>query len=606
MATQHDTSTSTSTSTSEQQSGPLSTPRAVGGGSPASSFSSPLPHAHPLNGGSVVDTFEACAQTFITIDPASVFTTFSAKTCAELLPNLTDEQLNYEIQFNNDILGRNLDFKLTRHTTRKSKTDALTKTVINPIISSECDEIFYDCVNFSHITHELTRSIASAQKFIDELKIAGSHTSRDDPEEVFYDCFTDEFNLPEPVSFLSFNVGEGVAVPDVTDHVAFKSISGRKVAHFGSVPYSYSGIVHPAKDYPECPALDAVITRMQENLPIPFTKEEWSCLVTLYEDGKSSIPPHSDNEQSIVPGSDIYTVSLGATRSLIFQNTIGPVSEQSKHDLPHGSVHCMSRASQDSWEHSIPPTQSPDCGPRVSLTFRKLQPVVRPTIPPIKRPVQQPTSPPRPTDTPRPRPKRILMLADSIHISFPTRMFDINSIVCIKKRLPNFCLSDLHLFENEFAYTDLVFLSCGVNDMSRYGWSASKLFSYTRDLLTSYRTRFPKTKFIFNSVLLTNIKWLNMEIKEFNNLIFNFSLADSSNMWFFDSHHIATTLSSQGYQIIETGSRRANGVHITYDVTREIRGVISRCLKEWCGVNFRVLKEVWPLRPDFRHRLDSR
>ena len=62
MATQHDTSTSTSTSTSEQQSGPLSTPMAVGGGSPASSFSSPLPHAHPLNGGSVVDTFEASNQ----------------------------------------------------------------------------------------------------------------------------------------------------------------------------------------------------------------------------------------------------------------------------------------------------------------------------------------------------------------------------------------------------------------------------------------------------------------------------------------------------------------------------------------------------------------
>ena len=63
--------------------------------------------------------------------------------------------------------------------------------------------------------------------------------------------------------------------------------------------------------------------------------------MTLYEDGKSSIPPHSDNEQSILLESDIYTVSLGSTRSLIFQNIIGPVSKQSKHDLMHGSVHSM-------------------------------------------------------------------------------------------------------------------------------------------------------------------------------------------------------------------------------------------------------------------------
>ena len=215
--------------------------------------------------------------------------------------------------------------------------------------------------------------------------------------------------------------------------------------------------MHPAKDYPECPALDTIFSRMQENLPIAFIKQEWSCLVTLYEDGKSSIPPHSDNEQSILPESDIYTVSLGSTRSLIFQNIIGPVSEQSKYDLIHGSVHCMSRASQDSWEHSIPRSNLPDCGPRISLTFRRLQSTTRPTIPPIKRPVLQPPSPVRPTDTPRPRPKRILMLSDSLHVSFPTNMFDKKTAVCIKKRLPNFCLSDIHMFEDEFSYTDYVF-----------------------------------------------------------------------------------------------------------------------------------------------------
>ena len=75
MATPH--TTITSTRTSEQESGPLS--RAVGGGSPSSS--SPLSHDHSPNGGfppdcAFIGNSDACVQTCITIDPASVFTTF--------------------------------------------------------------------------------------------------------------------------------------------------------------------------------------------------------------------------------------------------------------------------------------------------------------------------------------------------------------------------------------------------------------------------------------------------------------------------------------------------------------------------------------------------
>ena len=67
--------------------------------------------------------------------------------------------------------------KITPNTSKISKSDALMKT-INVNSSSEFDEIYHECINFSHITHELTRSIASAQKFIEELKSVGSH--RDD------------------------------------------------------------------------------------------------------------------------------------------------------------------------------------------------------------------------------------------------------------------------------------------------------------------------------------------------------------------------------------------------------------------------------------------
>ena len=138
---------------------------------------------------------------------------------------------------------------------------------------------------------------------------------------------------------------------------------------------------------------------------------------------------------------------------------LAPLQEQRKTELTHGSVHCMSRATQDSWEHSIPPALTPNCDPRISLTFRRLKEAPKPKIPP---PHRAPTasksnqSELTPTiETSSTRPKRLLMLSDSLHIAFPAHLFDKNSVVCIKKRLPNFCLSDLHLFEGEFQYTDL-------------------------------------------------------------------------------------------------------------------------------------------------------
>ena len=178
----------------------------------------------------------------------------------------------------------------------------------------------------------------------------------------------------------------------------------------------------------------------------------------------------------------------------------------------------MSQESQFGWEHGILPSQDEECGPRVSLTFRRLQTKERRVIPPIHKP--------DPLDTPtnfkviNQRPKRVLLLSDSVHTSFPTHIFDPNNLVCIKKRLSNFCLSDIQNFENEFAYTDYVLLSCGVNDLSRYNWSARRLYSYLRDLMGKYSIKFPNTTFIFNSVLLTNFEWLNEEINFLNYNIF--------------------------------------------------------------------------------------
>ena len=590
--------TSTSTSISDME-GEHS--RAVGGGLPASPPSSPLPHAHSISGRS--DT-PICVRievhTDISIRPFDNFVTFSAQTCSEILPTLTDEQLDFEIRFNNEVLGRNIDFNSKRKPNRNAKLGALTKKVA-VAIKNDFKDIFHECESFSDITNNLSRSIGEAQKFLSEFK-APTVTKEDDETDIFYDCSLGDFQLPEPVRVLDFNVGDGITVEALKSNINFKKYGARKVAHHGPVKYSYGGIAHPACPFPDSEALNSITTRLQQNMP-DFDITDWCCMATLYENGKSHIPPHSDNEDSILPDSDIYTVSIGSQRTLTFQNIVGPLLEQRRIDLTHGSVHCMSRASQDSWEHSIPQAPTPNCGPRISLTFRKLKEAPRPTIPPIGPPrgdeprnsVPTPTveATPGPTD-----PKRLLMLSDSLHVSFPARLFDKNSVVCIKKRLPNFCLSDIHLFEGEFQYTDFVFISCGVNDLSRYNWNSKRLYSYFENVIGAYRNKFPRTKFIFNSVLLTDFSWPNSEIDKFNNDVFNYTLQRDSNVWFFDSHHIAESMYKEGVHVIETKSRRANGVHITYAVSDEIRSVIAKCINAWSAN--RSCSSEWPIRPEFR------
>ena len=245
---------------------------------------------------------------------------------------------------------------------------------------------------------------------MEEFK-APTVTNADKEDEIFYDCPIGDIVLPEPVCVLEFNVGEDITVESLKHDITFKKFGARKVAHFGSVKYSYGGIVHPTCQYPDSEALNSIISRMQHNIP-GFDIDNWCCMTTLYENGQSHIPPHSDNEDSIIPDSDIYTVSIGAQRILVLQNTVGPLQEQRKIELTHGSVHCMSRASQDSWEHSIPPALTPNCGPRIiSLTFRRLKEAPKPKIPPIAPPTASNSNQSEPTpaiETSSTRPKSCL------------------------------------------------------------------------------------------------------------------------------------------------------------------------------------------------------
>ena len=89
-------------------------------------------------------------------------------------------------------------------------------------------------------------------------------------------------------------------------------------------------------------------------------------LVNKYSGPESSLPQHSDNEYDINPLSDIVTVSIGDSASVIFtekhQNT------ESKLDVNHRSMYSMTRSSQNFYSHHIAANTSNTV--RYSITVR--------------------------------------------------------------------------------------------------------------------------------------------------------------------------------------------------------------------------------------------
>lgn len=190
-------------------------------------------------------------------------------------------------------------------------------------------------------------------------------------------------------------------------------VGGRKTAYFGDVGYSYGRKAHVPAAYPDHALFSTLFDRLKSHDP-EFSSDNYTCLATYYPHGRCTLPMHHDDEKCIVPGSSIYTVSFGATRTVKFLNVTERLQIQ-QHKLEHGSVHCMSMESQSIWKHGI--TVEPEVtGSRISLTFRRLlesPPVeVRQPVPRIAPPSAPPTSHDRGMT-------RVLFLTDSIHSRTP-------------------------------------------------------------------------------------------------------------------------------------------------------------------------------------------
>ena len=261
--------------------------------------------------------------------------------------------------------------------------------------STNCTDIIADIKTLTRLNEEVLKNIKSLQKVSNDhatsfgkqiydisqsLKSVNCKENLPNqfPDNVQPDTHEHIFNLDteqcKPYKELHPNLLEEEHLANLTDFLDtsndFKTIksnnnsSSRDVIYYGECKYKYGAIQHEQKEIPI--VIQPIVDKIYEMYPNTIIN---SCLVTRYRNGTTSCPRHSDNEPFIAPWSDIFTLSIGHERSMLF-NSINNTSTEI--NLPNNSLLAFSRSSQEFWKHEIPCCDS--AAVRYSLTFRQLAP----------------------------------------------------------------------------------------------------------------------------------------------------------------------------------------------------------------------------------------
>lgn len=166
--------------------------------------------------------------------------------------------------------------------------------------------------------------------------------------------------LPDADGLFALLEREIDASPELIDEGNGMIATPRSTAWYGDADaiYTYSGITRFPN--PWTPTLATLRDRLNRDLNIALN----SCLVGVYDDGEKSVDWHADDEPEL--RDRIVSISLGASRHFFLRP--GSHGAELAITLDHGSVLVMSVASQQIWQHAIPP--QPGAGRRLNLTFR--------------------------------------------------------------------------------------------------------------------------------------------------------------------------------------------------------------------------------------------
>jgi alkylated DNA repair dioxygenase AlkB len=149
----------------------------------------------------------------------------------------------------------------------------------------------------------------------------------------------------------------------ITSYPWQNDMRARQTASFGA-PYTSSHVNYPHREFP--PEIWELLDRIERAVG-------WrpnNCLLNHYASGGNTMGFHSDDKSTMELGTGVVIVSLGAERALTFRK-VGDPAQVFSVQLPSGSLFCMSRDMQDTWQHAVAKDLSCDT-PRISLTFRKI------------------------------------------------------------------------------------------------------------------------------------------------------------------------------------------------------------------------------------------
>ena len=159
---------------------------------------------------------------------------------------------------------------------------------------------------------------------------------------------------------------------DVYNFSGHKVKAPRLTALYG-VDYQYSGLDKKAipLDQVLSKLLGLVQSKADEYLlgGVDKVANFNSILLNYYRDGKDCIGAHSDDEPALGDSPIVASLSLGATRRMVFNSKHSDV--ECYITLEHGDYLIMHQGMQEDWTHSIPRVFS--TLPRISLTFRTIK-----------------------------------------------------------------------------------------------------------------------------------------------------------------------------------------------------------------------------------------
>ena len=202
-------------------------------------------------------------------------------------------------------------------------------------------------------------------------------------------------------------------------------------------------------------------------------------------------PEHCDDERTIAPNSDIYTISLGVTSTLKFNNLYS--GKQEILSIKDRSLYMMSRKSQAVWAHGIEKSAEFQ-GVRYAITFRT-----------VGKRFNRSTA--------------ILGDSNTKHLKFGkgkgTFGFNMPGETVYTPLID-------HLDPWKCVGYSNIIVHCGVNNIKNHSANVPEAVDKLIRKVEAIKSLCPNAKLTINPLLPTRSDLINAKAKQFNTLLFNY------------------------------------------------------------------------------------